>query len=92
MLAAAGSISSTKRSTDALISRNDAATVKAAREIGGRVDITFSTPDDGLNVYESKWGEPIVWVYEYRMGTVINQERYESDKAFAQAYGIQSDD
>ena len=66
--------------------------VKAAREIGGRVDITFSTPDDGLNVYESKWGEPIVWVYEYRMGTVINQERYESDKAFAQAYGIQVDD
>ena len=52
----------------------------------------FSTPDDGLNVYESKWGEPIGWVYEYRRGTVINQERYESDKAFAQTYGLQVDD
>ena len=66
--------------------------VNAAREIGGRVDITFSTPDDGLNVYDSKWGEPIVWVYEYRLGTVINQELYESDKEFAHTYGLQVDD
>lgn len=58
-------------------------------EAGAKVDVTFGTPDDGIQVCEYKWpGSRNVYVYGMHMGVVMRDECYADQPAFAAAYGL----
>lgn len=64
----------------------------ALNNAGGKVDVTFGTPDDGINVYQYKWrASGKVYVYRMSRGAVMGDECYADQSAFAAAYGLQAD-
>ena len=61
----------------------------ALNNVGAKVDVTFGNPDNGIHVYEYKWGGAgKVYVYRMSIGTVIGDECYADQSAFATAYGL----
>lgn len=63
--------------------------MSALNKTGGKVDVVFGSPDDGIHVHEYKWGTSAnVYVYLMSMGLVIGNECYADQNAFAAAYGL----
>lgn len=61
----------------------------ALKNVSAEFDVTFGTPDDGINVYEyTRNGASKVHVHRMSMGTVIGDEGYSDQTAFAAAYGL----
>jgi len=61
-------------------------------DVCAKLDATFGNPDNGIRIYESKWGDSgLIYVHEMRHGVVVRDESYLSQATFSSAYGLNPD-
>jgi hypothetical protein len=61
-------------------------------DVSAKLDATFGNPDNGIRIYESKWGgSGLIYVHEMSHGVVVQDENYLSQDTFSAAYGLNPD-